>query len=196
VLAVLDESTPAHPDGLVYVIAGVVLLEDEHAAATAARAVLPAGRTNPFHWHREGPRARRAMIGSLCRMGAVAHVGAEPGVRPKRQEPAREAVLRRLLPRLLHEGADRLLVESRGARLDARDRAVLLDGLNAFGGARAMTYAWHTKADPALWFADAVCGAAADALTGRDATPLAALHDAGVVDRIELGAATADAGSP
>ncbi len=68
----LDESTPELPNGIAYVMTGVVLLADEASAREAARAVLPADRVNPFHWHREGPVARAAMISCPVETGAVA----------------------------------------------------------------------------------------------------------------------------
>jgi len=55
VFAALDESTPELPNGIAYVMTGVVLLADDEGARRAARAVLSAERTKPFHWHREGP---------------------------------------------------------------------------------------------------------------------------------------------
>lgn len=162
--AALDESTPELPNGIAYVMTGVVLLADDEGARRAARAVLSAERTKPFHWHREGPVARNAMIECLGELGAVAHVVVHSPTRRRQQEAARARALSLLVPELVAEGAGHLCIESRGTAGDLKDRIVVLDALNPIGGSSAMTYDWRTKDEPLLWLPDAVCGAVADLL--------------------------------
>lgn len=166
--AVLDESTPELPDAIAYVMTGVVLLADEQAAREAVRAVLPAHRVNPFHWHRDGPVARAAMIACLADTGAVAHVVIHSPTGRRRQEAARARALGLLVPGLVAEGAEHLCIESRGTAGDLKDRVVLLDALNPLGGSPTLSYDWRTKDEPLLWLADAVCGAVADFLMRTD----------------------------
>jgi len=164
VFAALDESTPELPNGIAYVMTGVVLLANEAAARSAAQAVVPPGRLRPFHWHREGPVAREAMMSCLVETGAIARVYVHTPTGRRRQEAARAKALGLLVPELVAEGAEHLCIESRGSRADHKDRAVLLDSLNPKGGSSAMTYDWRSKNEPLLWLADGVCGAVADFL--------------------------------
>lgn len=184
VFAVLDESTPELPSGVAYVLSGVVLVADEARARQAARAALPPDRRNPFHWHREGPAARAAMMLCLIEVGAVAHVYVHYPTARRRQERARAISLAALVPDLVAEGAEHLCIESRGAAADVRDRVTLLDALNPDGGVRTLTYDWRTKDEPALWLADAVCGATSDFLRGSAGKLkyFRELREAGVVD--------------
>lgn len=76
-----------------------------------------------------------------------------------------------LVDALVAEGAEHLCIESRGAIGDRKDRAVLLDTLNAAGGSAAMTYDWRSKNEPARRLADAVCGAVADFLLQTPGKP-------------------------
>lgn len=162
--AALDESAPELPSGIAYVLTGVVLLGEEVEARKAAQAVLPTYRKNPFHWHREGPTARDAMMACLSHTGAVAHVCVHYPTGRRKQEAARARLLEMVVPKLLGEGAGHLCIESRGSDADLRDRVVLLDLLNPAGGSAAMSYDWRNKSEPLLWLADGVCGAAADYL--------------------------------
>lgn len=67
--------------------------------------------------------------------------------------------MRAVVPRLLDDGAAKLLIESRGADQDTRDRSVILDVLKAGDRAGALEYDWKPKGEPILWLADGVCGA-------------------------------------
>lgn len=162
--AALDESTPELPNGIAYVMTGVVLLADEAAARSAAQAVVSTGRVRPFHWHQEGPVARNAMMRCLVETGAIARVYVHTPTGRRKQEAARAKALGLLVPELVAEGAEHLCIESRGSDADLRDRVVLLDSLNPEGGSSAMTYDWRSKNEPLLWLADGVCGAVADVL--------------------------------
>ena len=62
------------------------------------------------------------------------------------------------------EGVGHLVIESRGQREDGRDRSVIL---NCFRERTAATfsYDWRTKAEPLLWYPDALAGVVREHLT-------------------------------
>lgn len=159
-LAVLDETYPELRKGIAYVVSAAVLTADENAARAALECILTdPRRERPFHWNREGPQARSRMIRCLEDLGAVAHVCIHYPTGRRRVEAARAKGITTIVPRLVSEGASRLLIEARGPIEDARDRAVILDTLNDLNAAGAFAYEWHNKTEPLVWLADAVCGA-------------------------------------
>lgn len=81
---------------------------------------------------------------------------------------ARAASLAALVPRLIADGIDELLIESRDAAPDTRDRHVLLDIFEKNGMRSPFAYAWRGKDEPLLWTADAVCGAIREYLVGDE----------------------------
>ena len=184
--AALDEATPELPNGIAYVMTGVVLLAEPDAARAASRRVLAADRSTPFHWHREGPFAREAMMACLAEVGAVARVFVHTPTGRRKQEAARAKALGLLVPDLVAEGAEHLCIESRGDAGDRKDRAVLLDALNPAGGSSTMSYDWRGKDEPLLWLADGVCGAVADYLRQTDGKThyYAQLQATGVLDEL------------
>jgi hypothetical protein len=86
----------------------------------------------------------------------------------KKQEEARARGLVDLIPRLISDGIDELMIESRGDLHDDRDRRVIVGTLQDLGEPRAFAYRWRTKAEELLWPADAVCGAVRDYLLGEN----------------------------
>ena len=162
-LAVVDETTHEFKEGIAYVVGAAVLIADEDAAHAALLEVV-GGRQRPFHWHREGPTARAAAVQALLDLGAVSHICIHFPTGRRRQEEARAKALADVVPRLLDDGASHLLIESRGERQDNRDRATILDLLNARGTPAAIEYARRPKTEPVLWIADALCGAVRETL--------------------------------
>ena len=184
-LAVLDETYPELPGGVAYVVGAAVILADEDAARAAVGGILAGtDRQRPFHWHEEGPTARRAMIGILAEIGAVAHVCVHYPTALRRLEAARASALQTVLPRVVDDGASLLLIESRGSVEDRRDRGVILDTLNALGRSGELRYEWRDKSEALLWLADGICGAVRQHLLKTDDWAFDALHEAGVVDRL------------
>jgi hypothetical protein len=184
-LAVLDETYPELRGGTAYVVGAAVILVEENAARAAVLATIRDGqRVRPFHWHLEGPVARAAMIAALGEIGAVAHVCVHYPTARKKLELARARALGEIVPHLLHDGASTLLIESRGTAEDGRDRAVILDTLNALGHAGQLHYEWRTKAEPLLWLADCICGAVREHLLNINDQPFHDLRAAGVIDQL------------
>ncbi len=158
--AALDETSPEDSGGVFYVVGSTVLIADEITAAKALAAVIDQpGRKRPFHWHTEGSETRARMVECLAELGAVAHVCVHYPTGRRRVVKARERALAEVIPHLLDDGATELMIESRGTREDARDRATILDSLRDLGAPGALGYSWHPKTEPLLWLADAVCGA-------------------------------------
>jgi hypothetical protein len=128
----------------------------------------------------EGPKVRNRILECLIALGACAHVVVHHPTGRRRQERARAAALGCLLPRVILDGATELLIESRGAVLDARDRAVLLGGLKILGR-EDVAYDWGEKATPALWLPDAVCGAVSMFLDASEPQWYHRLQQTGVI---------------
>jgi hypothetical protein len=184
-LAVLDETYPELPGGVAYVVGAAVILAEEHAARAAVTGIFgDMQRVRPFHWHEEGPAAREAMIAVLGEIGAVAHVCVHYPTGRKKLEAARAGALGEVVPLILRDGASTLLIESRGAVEDSRDRAVILDTLNALDRSGELHYEWRTKAEPLLWLADCICGTVREQLLQIDDQPFEQLRATGVIDQL------------
>jgi hypothetical protein len=128
------------------VVGTAVILAEERAARAALSGIFAdTQRVRPFHWHEEGPAAREAMIAVLGEIGAVAHVCVHYPTGRNRLEAARASALGEVVPLVPQDGASTLLIESRGAVEDGRDRAVILDILNALARSGELQYEWRTK---------------------------------------------------
>jgi hypothetical protein len=183
VLASMDETTPEESGGVYYVVAATVLLLDRDDARSALKAVVDEkGRRRPFHWSREGSDTRNRMIECIQQLGAVAHVCVHFPTGRKKQEEARALGIATLVPRLIEEGVDELLIESRGGGMsDDRDKRVILSTMERIGKPGAFAYDWHTKQEELLWPADAVCGAVREYLLSEDVQYYDRLRGAGVI---------------
>ena len=184
-LAVLDETYPTVNGHISYVVGSAVILADEQSARTAVDGILPhPDRVKPFHWHKEGPKARAAMVNALVDVGAVAHICVHHPTGPKRLEAARRKAVGAVLLPILNDGASRLLIESRGPVEDRRDQKVILDTLNANNRPSAIAYEWRNKGEKLLWLADGICGAVRGYLLQTDDTAFVDLQRAGVIDAL------------
>jgi len=182
VLAVLDESTPEDSGGIYYVIGAAVLLSGpEEVRSELSDLINDPGRLRPFHWHREGASARERMMRCLAEIGAVAHICVHYPTGRRKQEQARASGLTELIPLLVSEGVDELLIESRGDRGDNRDRRVIVGTLQDLGEPGAFVYGWRKKTEVLLWPADAVCGAVREYVLGENDTYYEELRNLGVI---------------
>ena len=139
----------------------VVLAEQQDAARIAeAMLALVFKGTPKLHWRDEIPRRRLQIVQALAELPAAALVvvRSRPDV-AERPERRRRKCLERLLPLLAARGCSELILESRGAKDDARDR-YLLDTLRRAHRLPHGLHLDHTPGpqDPALWAADALCG--------------------------------------
>ena len=184
--AALDETYPSLPGGTAYVLAAAVLGAERDDVRQAARDVIAQpGRMRPFHWHEEGPLALDRMVDCLQQVGAVAVVCVHRPTAGNQMDRARAAALETLIPPLIAEGISELLIEARGPKEDRRDQATILDTFNALEQPGAFAYGWHSKAEPIVWFADAICGAVRAHLTKPASAPhFDRLQAAGVIDQL------------
>ena len=166
-VAAVDETVAELQGGVTYVLAAVIF--GEAGAARKEIQALTADRTRPFHWHREGPTNRSAAVKLLSAHAITTTILAQRAGRHAQTE-TRAALLAQLVIELADDGVGHLIIESRGQREDGRDRAVIL---NCFREHRVATfnYDWRTKAEPLLWYPDAMAGVARAHVTdGRSAS--------------------------
>jgi hypothetical protein len=172
-IAVIDEAAPADKAGIYYVVTAAIIL-DPIGAKESLAAVLPPGRRRPFHWVTEGVQARARMLDFLVSSGLAAHAVVHYPTGRRRQEQARKAAIEELVPLAIADGAEELIIESRGPQDDARDRQTLIEAVRQADA--PLRYRWEKKAEPMLWIADAICGVIKEYLLGEDTAPLERLQ--------------------
>lgn len=141
-------------------------------------------RKRAFHWIDEGPEAHDRMVSCLIEVGGCAHVCVHYPTARAGQVATRSRALRRVVPLLLYDGVDDLIIESRSAREDDRDRAIILDVLKDVGLSGALKYGWSGKDEPTIGLADAVCGAVGAYLVGNNTRWFDALQEGGVIGEL------------
>lgn len=177
-IALMDETSPTGPRGIYYVVSVAVLLDVDDVTDKLA-GVLPNQRKRPFHWVNEGPHARDAMLELLCTSGVAGHVVVHHPTGRRRQEEARGLAVRELVPLAVLDGATELIIESRSAREDTRDRRNMIEIVR--GLTTPLSYRWEPKAERLLWIADAICGVMKEYLLGEDTAPYERLRNGGVL---------------
>ncbi|WP_420622413.1 hypothetical protein [Candidatus Poriferisodalis sp.] len=145
--------------------------------------VTAPGRSRPFHWKNEGSQ-NQAGARQLIRQHAVGtHVLAQATSRSG-MEHARAALMTELVARLVNDGIDDLIIESRGTKSDERDRAVILDRLRGLPSCE-FSYRWSSKREPLLWYADALAGASRDAVGDGTCARIAGVQSDHISPRVE-----------
>lgn len=165
-IAVIDETSPEVGGAILYAVVSCVMIEDEAAAKQACAGVI-GDRQRSFHWNKEGPNAREAMVRCMESVGVLARAVVVQCGR-KSQEAARAVALADTIDHVLNEGCMSVLIESRTPRDDGRDRSVILDTLTGREDATDFAYDWRTKSEPLIWVADAVGGAVREHLVGTE----------------------------
>ena len=162
-VAAVDETVAELQGGVTYVLAAVIFdFNGAHAARQDAEA-LTADRTRRFHWHREGPTTRNAAVELIAKHAIATKILARRAGR-RAQTATRAALLTELVAELASEGVGHVVIESRGQREDGRDRSVILGCFRELT-APAFSYDWRTKAEPLLWYPDALAGVVREHLT-------------------------------
>jgi len=153
----------------------------------AMRALLHKG-TAKLHWRDAVPRRQQAIAAAVAALpvSGVVVVRSRP-VADERPERRRRKCLEHLLPELGERGCSRLVLESRGSKDDARDRAML----DAMRRSRRLPHGLHLDhvpgpKDPALWAADALCGAVVADRTGENPSHLRTIEAGIPVDIITI----------
>lgn len=181
IVAVIDEAAPADRQGIYYIVTAAVMLDVE-AVRRGLTEVVAAGRSRPFHWAAEGPQARNRMVELLIDTGVVAHVVVHYPTGRRRQGDARRSAMVELVPLVVADGATELIIESRSAREDQRDRQSVIEAMRL--ATQTIEYRWEPKSESLLWVADAVCGAVKEYLLHEDGSWLDRLETASVVGEL------------
>jgi hypothetical protein len=156
--AYVDESEPGGGrDHTAYVLAAVVIRDDDAARLrTEIRTATPR-RMRKLHWY-EALRTQRLswldLLRSVIEIIVVRFEGA-----PARAERRRRHCLERLVWELEQRGVPRVVLESRGKVSDDGDRS-LFDALRRRGVGRGLRHE-HVRAvdEPLVALADVACGA-------------------------------------
>jgi hypothetical protein len=179
-LVVIDESSPDNQaGGVAYVVTAAAMLAVPEVV-TGLTEMLPASRKRPFHWAKEGPAARKAIIDVIISTGvvAVAHCAY---VSRRGQLPVRLEMLADLSSWAAIEGATHLMIEASDDATIGRDRKALLDRHRELGGV-PFAYDWRSKSEPVLWVADAIAGSVGEFVVNKNAHWFEQLRDAGAVN--------------
>lgn len=156
-IAFVDESLRQVPDGL-YLMAAVVLVDQdvERAREQTKEVLLP--RQPLFHWRNESEQQRLLMMRQIAGLGPTVFGYRCP--MPPKSDRARALCLNGLLWDLREHEVDRLVIESRQERNDAKDRQTIVRSLKAERAPADLTYVFARSSDePLLWLADAMAGA-------------------------------------
>lgn len=165
-VAVVDESSPANAAGGVAYVVSVSAVFSPTEARIALAELFPPDRTRPFHWAKEGPRARERMIEIAGEIGVTsvaffAHVGRS------KQITVRSEILERAALHVAGEGVDHLIVEASDRRTVRRDQDTTLDTFHDRDGV-PFDFDWRSKSEPLLWIADAIAGAVGEYLVDKE----------------------------
>ncbi len=180
VLVVIDESSPNNQaGGVAYVVTAAALLSVPDVVAGLTD-MFPASRKRPFHWAKEGPEARNAILDVIVSTGvvAVAHCA---HVSRRGQLPVRLEMLADLSGWAAIEGATHVMIEASDDATIGRDQKALLDRHRDSGGV-PFTYDWRSKCERALWVADAIAGSVGEFVVGKNAYWYEKLVGAGALD--------------
>lgn len=159
-IAYVDESARAGPEGVYYLVtAGVIVAVDPEQARRTLVKLRPLG--GRFHWYRERQQGRMAMLDAMAELGTAAFVIWSYPVGRKRQEPARERCMTALLANLDREGIHQVVIERREDRgLNRADRRTIHDARQAGLVSESFSYRFEApKEEPLLWVPDAIAGA-------------------------------------
>lgn len=118
------------------------------------------------HWREDRDSRHDVVVDAIAQAGVEALVVVRRGPDGEADERRRRKTLERFVPELEVLGCAHLVLESRGAADDRRDRA-MLDALRARRLSTSLRLD-HTPGpgEPLLWIADAVCGAVTADRTG------------------------------
>ena len=169
ITAYVDESLrrPAH-DYSVYAMAAVLIDSADHAEVRSELEALRLGKSPRLHWRDESSARRLAVTEALTKMPLRGFVTVCLHDRGVRTERARRRCLERLLMELDQTGVVTTLIESRSAPQDHADLLMVMAMRKARALSKSLTVLWQSSyAEPLLWAADAVVGAATWWLDGH-----------------------------
>jgi hypothetical protein len=155
-IGLVDESILLSGHGC-YVLGCVVLpVEAKARVRRATRRAIPAGRT--FHWTKERPEVRHGMLQVLADDASYLFAYSHRPVVRREHEWTRAHLLNALLDDLEAANVAEVVLESRQAHNDARDRQVI--GAHQQKENSILDYRHDgPRQEPLLWLADALAGA-------------------------------------
>ena len=166
-----DESgSVASRDPGTYLLGAVIVAVDRLDDLRAAMRAVPRRGGSKLHWSSDDDAGRRRTLMAALEVDLEAFVVVRAGSVMERNERRRRKCMETFAPALESVGCATLTMESRGPSDDRRDR-LCFDAMRArrvlsAGGLRIE----HVPgpAEPALWLADAVCGAVVAYRLGDD----------------------------
>ena len=167
-----------------------VVLADPCHTETIQEAMLGLryGKTPKLHWREELPRRRRKIAETVAALPVaglvVVRCDPQASDRPERR---RRNCLEHLLPMLADMDTERLALESRGPADDGKDRQMLQHLRRGKRLSRTLRID-HIPGpqDPALWAADALCGAVVSHRVGDDVTYLEVIESSIPVETVTI----------
>jgi len=163
-VADVDESTPEIGGGIVYVLAGAVLL-DPPPVVTALETLLRERSSPRFHWHRESS-SKRFEICDLIIANEITATCFWRSVHRKGQSAARQQIIAAVARWASNEQVSHLIIESGNRHSDRRDEAAIREIQRTEN--ISFPYDHRSKSEPLLCIADAIAGAAGAYLTEKD----------------------------
>lgn len=126
-------------------VAAAVTVQD---LDTARKMLRQLAKGNRVHMAKENPRRRREIVSRLGGSGLIRATIVTAELGSGSQRAARDACIAELIPRVVGDGVDRLVVES--CDQDARDRAAIGRSLNDGGLTGRLTYLFQRPGDEVL----------------------------------------------
>lgn len=152
-------SLPIHDPGA-YLLSAVLTEEESTQTLRESVQSLKMPAEKKIHWHSDDDKRRMLVIETIAELPIEAVVVVRVGSIDEGEERRRRKCFERFAVELDELGCSRLTLESRGRRQDQRDMT-MLDAMRSKRRVSSALRLTHTPgpADPALWVADALCGA-------------------------------------
>ena len=156
-IALVDESIGVAGDGFYVVAMVLIATEQRDIVRRRVRHVMPSANQR-FHFHRESAATKLGMLGLLGEVAAHAVAYRITPAPTRHQNEARDRCLNAMAADL--GGVTELLLESRDAMNDVRDRRVIAGAVRRGLIAPGVEYGHRRpREEPLLWLADALAGA-------------------------------------
>ncbi|MFS0701145.1 hypothetical protein AB6N24_14340 [Cellulomonas sp. 179-A 4D5 NHS] len=156
-----DESgSVASRDPDIYLMGAVLAAPEAVADLRAAMIELQRPGEKKIHWRADSEDRHDKVIGVIGELPIEGVIVVRHGMPDEKDERRRRKCFETFAPELVAAGCTDLVLESRGSAADQRDRK-MLDALRSqqrLDGVLRLDHA-AGPVDPALWIADAVCGA-------------------------------------
>lgn len=169
--AFVDESRKEFASRAVYILGAVIIShETELARARQAMSLLLIPGEPKVHWYRAVDAYRRDIMTTLAGLDAMFLTVWHEILEGEADERCRRTCLALLSFELQQLGVSSVVLESRQPRLDRRDLDIFRSGPRVVGAPRPRATHVLGHDEPALWIADALCGAEGDRLAFNDHT--------------------------